>query len=135
LFRVTAAAREFLLREGTDLKYGARHLKRAIERHVVYPLASLLATEQVSLGDVISIDWKGSADGLAFLKEAEGALIPVASPAPDILTEAAAATSDGRELSLPAATTAAAEVPLERTSSLASPNHGIPAEKAKNEQG
>src|SRR6202522_788453 len=53
LFRVTAPAREFLLKEGTDLKYGARHLKRAIERHVVYPLASLLSTEQVSLGDVI----------------------------------------------------------------------------------
>ena len=134
LFRVTAAAREFLLREGTDLKYGARHLKRAIERHVVYPLASLLATEQVSLGDVISIDWNGSADGLTFLKEAEGALIPVTSPAPDTLTEAAAATSDGRELSLPVATTAAAEVPLERTSSSALPKHGIPAEKAGNEQ-
>ena len=48
LFRVTQPAREFLLKEGTDLKYGARHLKRAIERHVVYPLASLLATEQVT---------------------------------------------------------------------------------------
>ena len=45
LFRVTQPARDFLLREGTDLKYGARHLKRAIERNVVYPLASLLATE------------------------------------------------------------------------------------------
>src|SRR6202044_306599 len=49
LFRVTQPAREFLLKEGTDLKYGARHLKRAIERLVVYPLASLLSTEQVSL--------------------------------------------------------------------------------------
>src|SRR6202795_4844138 len=38
LFRVTPGARAFLLREGTDMKYGARHLKRAIERHVVYPL-------------------------------------------------------------------------------------------------
>jgi ATP-dependent Clp protease ATP-binding subunit ClpB len=46
LFRVMPAAREFLLREGADLKYGARHLKRAIERHLVYPLASLLATER-----------------------------------------------------------------------------------------
>ncbi len=44
LFRVTPAARELLLQEGTDLKYGARHLKRAIERHVVFPLANLLAT-------------------------------------------------------------------------------------------
>jgi ATP-dependent Clp protease ATP-binding subunit ClpA len=44
LFRAMPAAREFLLREGTDLKYGARHLKRAIERYLVSPLASLLAT-------------------------------------------------------------------------------------------
>ena len=56
LFRVTPAARAFLLREGTDLKYGARHLKRAIERYVVYPLANLLATEQVQLGDILCIE-------------------------------------------------------------------------------
>src|SRR5580700_10785150 len=37
LFRVTNSGREFLLQEGTDQRYGARHLKRAIERHVVYP--------------------------------------------------------------------------------------------------
>jgi ATP-dependent Clp protease ATP-binding subunit ClpB len=89
LFRVTSAAREFLLKEGTDLKYGARHLKRAIERHVVYPLANLLATDQVALGDVISIDWDGQTNGLTFSKEAEGALIPM--PAPDRNTSAAAA--------------------------------------------
>jgi ATP-dependent Clp protease ATP-binding subunit ClpB len=96
LFRVTPAAREFLLREGTDLKYGARHLKRAIERHVVYPLASLLATEQVCLGDVISIDWDGVQNCLTFLKEAEGALVPVTPPEPEPLTHSAAASSDGR---------------------------------------
>src|SRR6204780_2501736 len=52
LFRVTPAARHFLLTEGTDTRYGARHLKRAIERHLVYPLANLLATGQVKLGDI-----------------------------------------------------------------------------------
>ena len=57
LFRVTEAGRNFLLREGTDQRYGARHLKRAIERHVVYPLANLLATDQVNLGDLVRIDW------------------------------------------------------------------------------
>src|ERR1035438_7546594 len=51
LFRVTTAARRFLLTEGTDIKYGARHLKRAIEKFVVYPLANLLATEQIRFGD------------------------------------------------------------------------------------
>jgi ATP-dependent Clp protease ATP-binding subunit ClpB len=76
LFRVTQGAREFLLRDGTDPKYGARHLKRAIERHVVYPLASLLATEQVALGDVISIDCESPRLGLKFSKEVEGALVP-----------------------------------------------------------
>src|SRR5277367_6423344 len=110
LFRVTQPARDFLLKEGTDMKYGARHLKRAIERHVVYPLASLLATEQVCLGDVISIDWDGHEMGLSFLKEAEGALVPMASPAPDVKVQAAAAKSDGRELSFPSATTATAEL-------------------------
>jgi ATP-dependent Clp protease ATP-binding subunit ClpB len=70
LFRAMPAARKFLLREGSDLKYGARHLKRAIERYLVYPLASLLATGQVGLGDVLSIDWDGSEAGLKFSKDA-----------------------------------------------------------------
>jgi ATP-dependent Clp protease ATP-binding subunit ClpB len=76
LFRLTAGARTFLLREGTDTRYGARHLKRAIERHLVYPLANLLATEQVRLGDVICIDWDSSEGGLVFEREGEGAVIP-----------------------------------------------------------
>ncbi len=108
-FCVKQPARDFLLREGTDLKYGARHLKRAIERHLVYPLASLLATEQVSLGDVISIDWNDGEQALTFVKEAEGALLPVASPGPETETSAAAAISDGKQLSYPTPTTAVAE--------------------------
>jgi ATP-dependent Clp protease ATP-binding subunit ClpA len=116
LFRVTHPARDFLLREGTDMKYGARHLKRAIERHVVYPLASLLATEQVSLGDVISIDWNGSENGLVFLKEAEGALVPMESPEPPPMTSAAAATSDGRAVIATEAFAAAERLPLRSTS-------------------
>ncbi len=71
LFRLTSAAREFLLNEGTDLKYGARHLKRAIERYVVYPLARLLATDQVNIGDVLLIDRHSGDRGLAFLKNTE----------------------------------------------------------------
>jgi ATP-dependent Clp protease ATP-binding subunit ClpA len=40
-----------LLREGTDRKNGARQLKRAIERNIIRPLANLLATGQIGLGD------------------------------------------------------------------------------------
>jgi ATP-dependent Clp protease ATP-binding subunit ClpB len=79
LFRVTPPARKFLLKEGTDLKYGARHLKRAIERHVVYPLANLLATEQVGLGDVLSIDWDDKHFRLIFEQIAAGIPTPMAT--------------------------------------------------------
>jgi ATP-dependent Clp protease ATP-binding subunit ClpB len=79
LFRVTEAGRDFLLMEGTDQRYGARHLKRAIERHVVYPLANLLATDQVSLGDLVRIDWDESHRKLTFVREGEGALVQAAT--------------------------------------------------------
>jgi len=68
-FRVTAPGREFLLQEGTDQRYGARHLKRAIERQVVSPLANLLATDQVHPGDLVCIDWDHSQDCLTFIHE------------------------------------------------------------------
>jgi len=69
IFRCTSEAKSFLLREGTDLKYGARHLKRAIERHLVYPISNLIATGQIGLGDVIKIDLGGSGDKLVFSRE------------------------------------------------------------------
>src|SRR5579863_6199044 len=76
LLRVTTPARRFLLQEGTDLKYGARHLKRAIEKFVVYPLANLLATEQIHFGDMLVVDWDGKSAHLSFQKEGEGAVVP-----------------------------------------------------------
>src|ERR1700758_521554 len=79
LFRVTDTGRDFLLQEGTDQRYGARHLKRAIERHVVYPMANLLATEQVHLGDLLCIDWNKKHNRLTFVREGEGALVEAAS--------------------------------------------------------
>ena len=76
VFSCTVRAKQFLLSEGTDLKYGARHLKRAIERHVVLPLANLVATGQVEQGDFVRIDLDGSGK-MTFVKEAEAALVPV----------------------------------------------------------
>jgi ATP-dependent Clp protease ATP-binding subunit ClpA len=79
LFRVTAGARKFLLQEGTDLKYGARHLKRAIEKFVVYPLANLLATEQIRFGDMLVVDWDKEKECISFHREGQGAVIPAPS--------------------------------------------------------
>jgi ATP-dependent Clp protease ATP-binding subunit ClpA len=76
VFSCTPQVKKFLLAEGTDLKYGARHLKRAIERNVVFPLANLVATGQIKLGDFIRIDL-GPDGKMVFVKEAEGALVPV----------------------------------------------------------
>ena len=68
LFRITSEGREFLLEEGTDQRYGARHLKRAIERNVSCPLSRLLATGQVHQGDVLLIDRHRGVEGLVFLR-------------------------------------------------------------------
>jgi ATP-dependent Clp protease ATP-binding subunit ClpA len=76
VFSCTPKVKSFLLHEGTDPKYGARHLKRAIERNLVFPLANLVATGQVKLGDFIRVDM--SLDGrITFVKEAEGAMVPM----------------------------------------------------------
>ena len=68
-FYCSGEASEFLLREGIDPRYGARHLKRAIERHIVSALSGLISTDQVDAGDTIRIDVAAEGDGLVFLKE------------------------------------------------------------------
>jgi C-terminal, D2-small domain, of ClpB protein len=55
-FDVTGSAKEFLLRNGLQRRCGALHLKLAIERHIVFPLADLFATDQVLTGGRICID-------------------------------------------------------------------------------
>jgi ATP-dependent Clp protease ATP-binding subunit ClpB len=106
LFRVTDAARTYLLREGTDTRYGARHLKRAIERHLVYPLANLLATEQVKLGDVICVDFNAESGCLVFEREGEGAVIPAPLVLTPLVSSAAAVAHGGRAEEAPNAVTA-----------------------------
>jgi len=54
-FHCSTEVKTWLLREGTDPRYGARHLKRVIERNIVYALANLVATGQVASGDCIEI--------------------------------------------------------------------------------
>jgi ATP-dependent Clp protease ATP-binding subunit ClpB len=75
VFNCMPSARDFLLQEGTDSKYGARHLKRSIERHLVFPLSNLLATGQIELGDLVTIEHKPESSKLTFVRESGGALI------------------------------------------------------------
>jgi len=132
LFRVTQPAREFLLKEGTDLKYGARHLKRAIERHLVYPLASLLATDQIRLGDVLSVDWDTAHNSLVFWREAEGALVTVEAPKPG-LSAAASADEDGHGRQIPTEPATVEALPF-KTGVRPAAHQASPSEKAKKER-
>ncbi len=72
VFKASDEAKDFLLQEGTDLKYGARHLKRAIERLLVQPMSNLIATDQVRGGDCVNVDFDAESKLLVFVKEAEG---------------------------------------------------------------
>jgi ATP-dependent Clp protease ATP-binding subunit ClpB len=85
LIHTEQRAKEALLLEGTDTKYGARHLKRAIERNIVHPLANLVATNQVTLGDVVQIGYEGDlpirgeapvTGRYTFVKGQEGVILP-----------------------------------------------------------
>jgi ATP-dependent Clp protease ATP-binding subunit ClpA len=71
LYTASGAAKDFLLKEGIDAKYGARHLKRSIERLLVQPMSNLIATEQIRGGDWIRVDFDSEARQLTFFKEAE----------------------------------------------------------------
>jgi len=71
MFSLSDPAKDFLLREGTDMKYGARHLKRAIDRNLVHPLSNLIASDQVRGGDLIRVGCDDGRERLTFFKEAE----------------------------------------------------------------
>jgi ATP-dependent Clp protease ATP-binding subunit ClpB len=87
LVHTSDQAKEAMLLEGTDPRYGARHLKRTIERNIVHPLANLVATGQIGLGDMVAIGYDGELPvrntapveglgGYTFEKKQEGILMP-----------------------------------------------------------
>lgn len=69
IFECNEDAKDFLLNEGIDLKYGARHLKRAIERFLVYPFSNLVATQQIETGDLVTVGYDKDEDNLTFSKQ------------------------------------------------------------------
>jgi ATP-dependent Clp protease ATP-binding subunit ClpA len=71
VFSLTESAKDHLLQQGTDEKYGARHLKRAIDQSMVHPLSNLIATRQVCGGDSIRVDYDRISGRVVFFKDAE----------------------------------------------------------------
>jgi ATP-dependent Clp protease ATP-binding subunit ClpA len=103
VFQCSQSAKDFLLEEGIDFKYGARHLKRAIERFMVYPLSNLVATEQVGLGDLVYVDFDDSRGKLSFSKRSGGALIADSQEEEEHELDKPAAKSGGAAVQLPQA--------------------------------
>ena len=99
MFNVTEPGKEYLLHKGVDPKYGARHLKRAIERYLVCPLANLVATEQVKNGDLLWVDFDDELNALVFSK---GAALNTAATVTRRSTPAALTMPDSRSAAVTA---------------------------------
>ncbi|MGE0127352.1 MAG: AAA family ATPase [Blastocatellales bacterium] len=69
VLRCAERAKDFLLAEGFDRRYGTRPLKRAIERHLVIPLSNLIVTKQIEIGDVVCVDVDETGQELCFKKK------------------------------------------------------------------
>jgi ATP-dependent Clp protease ATP-binding subunit ClpB len=96
IFECSDAAKKFLLGEGIDLKYGARHLKRSIERFLVYSLSNLVATQQIETGDFVMVDFDDDKGALTFRKQSGKLIINEASEEidediPNVIADAAGA--------------------------------------------
>jgi len=76
-FYVTDSAKELLLLNATERYLDARRLKLAIERLIVYPLANLLATDRIQVGDMIRIDRDHDQPRLNFIREVEDLAAPL----------------------------------------------------------
>ena len=58
LFRITTEAQKQIFAEGYSREYGARNIKRSIEKHVTLPLAKVLSSDQVKEGEKTVIDYR-----------------------------------------------------------------------------
>ena len=66
LIKVSPEAKSLILDRGTNLLFGARPLRRAIEAELVDPLSRLIASHKVNPGDVVEVELKGN--NLAFYR-------------------------------------------------------------------
>ena len=71
---VTEQARSYLAREGYDPAYGARPLKRALQRKIQDPLALMLLEGKFISGDLLQVDISMSGDSLVIKKKGQDSI-------------------------------------------------------------
>ena len=69
-FSCSDSAKKLLLHEGFDTRFGARHLKRSIERLLVMPMSNLVASGQIGMGDSIDVDLDQNGFEVSFARRA-----------------------------------------------------------------
>jgi ATP-dependent Clp protease ATP-binding subunit ClpB len=89
-------AKSWLLQRGTDMRYGARHLKREIERSLVHPLANLLASGQVRAGDRLHADAGDAGRGIVFYRVAEDLVLGAAAQPEAFVAQASASGGEAQ---------------------------------------
>lgn len=67
LLEITREAKAHLVQAGQDIQYGARPLKRVVEKEIVTPISHYICSDQIRKGDLITVDVNGT--GLVFRKE------------------------------------------------------------------
>jgi ATP-dependent Clp protease ATP-binding subunit ClpB len=70
--RLTPAAKTLLFREGYDPAYGARPMKRAIQRLIQDPLALKILDAEIHTGDEVAVDADSSGEAMRFQREPAG---------------------------------------------------------------
>jgi len=55
--KLTDAARRWLAREGFDRSFGARPLRRALQKHIEGPLSTQMLRGEIKSGDTVLVDW------------------------------------------------------------------------------
>ena len=68
--RLSDQVMDFLLERGTDGRYGARHLKRVLEKYLVFPFSSLIETQQMGSAGTLNVGLDRSTQKLTFCKQA-----------------------------------------------------------------
>ncbi len=63
--KLTDSAKEFLTDKGYDSNFGARPLKRAIQKYIEDPMAEEIIKGELSEGDIIELNYTDGADGLS----------------------------------------------------------------------
>jgi len=62
--KLSSAAKDFIAEKGFDAQYGARPLKRAIQKYLEDPMAEVIIKSSISMGDVISVGYSKKKDDI-----------------------------------------------------------------------